>query len=226
MGQRAQRFASPFVRTVVLVVICSCSMTRSAFAVDFLRGDANADGRVSIAELDVDVQAKLLRVLSDGSYRRVGDHEEWSLDVRFLFSTAQDIDEAVRAGTLREDFVHRVRVLEVTMPPLRERVEDLEDLAGEIFRELDRPPPRVGRSVPATCFPRATFLPNFCARTRSRLPRSNSSASTSSGSSTMRTATRTQSHASSESAASSSTADFGSSAFGFERSESVAAEVL
>ena len=76
----------------------------------------------------LEVQAKLLRLLSGGVVRPLGSDEERTVDVRFLFSSALDLQRAVEEGRFREDLYHRIHVLTLEVPPLRERPEDLEEL--------------------------------------------------------------------------------------------------
>lgn len=78
-----------------------------------------------LGELPLALQPKLLRVLEDGSLRRVGSSKERRVDVRVLCATNRDLGSDVAAGTFREDLYYRVNVLTVDLPPLRERGEDL-----------------------------------------------------------------------------------------------------
>ncbi len=89
-----------------------------------------------IGGVAADVQAKLLRVLAEGSFRPLGGEEEVRADVRFLFCTSVDLEAETRAGRFRQDLFHRVRVLHLRLPPLRERPEDLRDLV-RLFRERE-----------------------------------------------------------------------------------------
>jgi len=92
-----------------------------------------------------DVQAKLLRVLAEGSFRPLGGEEEVHADVRFLFSSTADLEAETRAGRFRRDLLHRIRVLHVRVPALRERAEDLGDLVRRFWESEsgeDRAPSR------------------------------------------------------------------------------------
>ena len=71
------------------------------------------------------MQSKLLKVLDHGELRRVGGVRTITVDVRVIVATNRDVDELVRAGRLREDLLHRVDVIRITMPPLRDRPEDI-----------------------------------------------------------------------------------------------------
>jgi DNA-binding NtrC family response regulator/tetratricopeptide (TPR) repeat protein len=112
---------------------------------------AQADGGTvvvdEVAGLPAEVQAKLLRLVSEGTLRPVGAEREIHIDVRFLFSTSRDLEEEVREGRLRRDLFHRVQVLTVQVPPLRERLEDLPELVDRFLREESGPPPSLGAGV-------------------------------------------------------------------------------
>ena len=88
-----------------------------------------------VAGLSLPVQAKLLRVLSSSAVRPVGAEREVTIDVRFLFASREDLDAREREGRLRADLLHRIRVLGVRVPPLRERHEDIADLARTFLAE-------------------------------------------------------------------------------------------
>ena len=77
------------------------------------------------AEMSPEMQSKLLKVLDHGELRRVGGVRTITVDVRVIVATNRDVDELVRAGRLREDLLHRVDVIRITMPPLRERPDDI-----------------------------------------------------------------------------------------------------
>jgi transcriptional regulator with PAS, ATPase and Fis domain len=89
-------------------------------------------------------QAKLLRVLEDSKVRRLGSKSEISVDVRVLAATNKIPEEAVAQGQLRRDLYFRLNVVHVAMPPLREHLDDLPDLAVAILEGLNR---KHGRSV-------------------------------------------------------------------------------
>lgn len=82
-----------------------------------------------IGELDLPVQAKLLQVLQDGQFSRLGAQEDKKVNVRFIFATNRDLEEEILAGNFREDLFYRVNVVNLRLPPLRERLEDLPALA-------------------------------------------------------------------------------------------------
>jgi DNA-binding NtrC family response regulator len=97
-----------------------------------------------IGEMPPGTQAKLLRVLEDSKVRRLGSKSEISVDVRVLAATNKIPEEAVAQGQLRSDLYFRLNVVHVAMPPLREHLEDLPDLAAALLDGLNR---KHGRSV-------------------------------------------------------------------------------
>ena len=86
-----------------------------------------------ISETGLEFQAKLLRVLQEGSLERVGGNRSIRVDVRLLASTNQDLREAVKAGKFREDLLYRLSVIPIHIPPLRERREDIGLLAAHFL---------------------------------------------------------------------------------------------
>jgi PAS domain S-box-containing protein len=89
-----------------------------------------------VAELTPSVQAKLLFFLDNRTFRRVGGETNLRADVRVVAATNADLDELVRRGAFRRDLYYRLRVLPITIPPLRERRAEMAALAGAIVREL------------------------------------------------------------------------------------------
>lgn len=89
-----------------------------------------------IAEMPIALQPKLLRVLEDGRARRLGGSRDVRFDVRILAATNRPPAEAIRAGRLREDLYYRLTVFELTLPPLRDRTEDIPLLAQHFVREF------------------------------------------------------------------------------------------
>jgi len=90
-----------------------------------------------IAEMPVSLQPKLLRVLEEGSLRRLGGAREIPFNVRVLAATNRDPHEAVKDGRLREDLLFRLNVFHLRVPPLRDRLEDLPVLAGHFIRQAN-----------------------------------------------------------------------------------------
>jgi len=97
-----------------------------------------------IGEIPANVQVKLLRVLQEREVERVGGEEPIKIDVRLVCATHRHLEEMVQAGTFREDLYYRIKVIVLHLPPLRERADDIPELA-EHFRE--RANQRNGRSV-------------------------------------------------------------------------------
>jgi DNA-binding NtrC family response regulator len=97
-----------------------------------------------IGEMPPATQAKLLRVLEDSKVRRLGSKSEISVDVRVLAATNKVPEEAVAQGLLRSDLYFRLNVVRVAIPPLREHLDDLPDLAAALLDGLNR---KHGRSV-------------------------------------------------------------------------------
>jgi two-component system repressor protein LuxO len=96
-----------------------------------------------LAEMDVGLQAKLLRFVQDGVFRRVGSGEATRVDVRIISATNRDTLAEVAAGRLRADLFHRLHVLPVHLPPLRERGDDILLLADTFLERIAR---REGRA--------------------------------------------------------------------------------
>jgi DNA-binding NtrC family response regulator len=96
-----------------------------------------------IGEIEAGVQPKILKVVEDGRFRRLGDVAERRVDVRLVAATHRDLGAAVRAGSFRADLLYRLNTLELRLPPLRERLEDLPALADSILARLRRDAGRV-----------------------------------------------------------------------------------
>jgi NtrC-family two-component system response regulator AlgB len=87
-----------------------------------------------VADLNADAQARLLRFLNDQTYERLGEPHERRADVRLIAATNRPLEELVRTGRFREDLFFRLNVLSLTVPPLRERAEDIPVLAEHVLR--------------------------------------------------------------------------------------------
>ena len=100
-----------------------------------------------IGDMPLELQTRLLRVLSDGTFFRVGGHQELTADVRVVAATNQDLGRRVAEGRFREDLFHRLNVIGITLPPLRERLEDIPALADVFLHkaatELEVEPKRL-----------------------------------------------------------------------------------
>jgi DNA-binding NtrC family response regulator len=99
-----------------------------------------------VGELTPPLQVKLLRVLENGEYSRVGSTQIRRADVRVVAATNRDLAELVREGKVRQDFLYRLNVVEVRMPPLRERRSDLPLLLRHFLAKLaSRPGGKIKR---------------------------------------------------------------------------------
>ena len=87
-----------------------------------------------IGDMPADLQTRLLRVLADGEFYRVGGHTPIKVDVRIIAATHQDIEQRVKGGSFREDLLHRLNVIRVHVPPLRERPEDITELLNHFLK--------------------------------------------------------------------------------------------
>jgi len=91
-----------------------------------------------IGDMPLDLQVRLLRVLADGEYYRVGGHAAQRATVRIIAATHQDLEERVRRGIFRDDLLHRLNVVRLRLPPLRERTEDIPPLARHFLAKSAR----------------------------------------------------------------------------------------
>jgi len=89
-----------------------------------------------ITDLDPSFQAKLLQLLQDGRFMRLGGQEERRVETRIVCASTQRLDEAVRAGRFRQDLYYRVNVFEVDLPPLSARKEDIPAIANYLLNQL------------------------------------------------------------------------------------------
>jgi DNA-binding NtrC family response regulator len=89
-----------------------------------------------IGDLPLETQIKLLRVLQEKEFERVGGTETVQADVRLIAATNKDLEELVQQGTFREDLYYRVRVFPIEMPPLRDRLDDIPTLAHHFLHQL------------------------------------------------------------------------------------------
>lgn len=89
-----------------------------------------------IGEINAETQVKLLRVLQEGEFMRVGGTEPVKVDVRVICATNRNLSEAVREGRFREDLYYRLNVIQINLPPLRERQGDIEDLVNHFVKTL------------------------------------------------------------------------------------------
>ncbi len=158
--RRSRRADGPFV-TVNCAAITDSLMESEIFGHEkgaFTGATSSRRGRVELAdggtlfldeigELKPGLQAKLLRVIQEQRFERVGGTRTIEVDVRWIAATNRDIDRMVREGDFREDLYHRLAVFPVWLPPLRERRQDIlpltETLLARISADLGRPPLRL-----------------------------------------------------------------------------------
>ncbi len=136
-----------------------------------------------ITEMPLDLQVKLLRVLEEGRFRRVGGNDEIAIDARIIAATNRNPHKAIEEGRLREDLYYRLNVFPIEVPPLRERKEDiplfamffLEKLNETEEKKVEKIDPEfldvlastTGRATSASCGTSSTGHSSWRAATRS-----------------------------------------------------------
>ena len=135
----------------------------------FTGADARRSGRFEIAnggtlfldevgELPLDLQAKLLRVLEEGEFERVGGSHTIKVDVRVIAATNRNLEEAVRKGVFRSDLYYRLSIFPITLPPLRERREDIPIIVTHLVKQLSQ---KLGKTIEAIPQETMTKLRNY-----------------------------------------------------------------
>ena len=89
-----------------------------------------------IGDLALDLQTKLLRVLQEREFERVGGNAAIAVDLKIIAATSRDLEAAIKAGSFRADLYHRLNVIAMTLPPLRERKEDVAALANYFLQKF------------------------------------------------------------------------------------------
>jgi DNA-binding NtrC family response regulator len=89
-----------------------------------------------VGDVSPELQTKLLRFLQEREFERVGGTQPIGVDIRIIAATNKDLEEAVKRGSFREDLYHRLNVIAITLPPLRERIEDIPVLAGYFLQRF------------------------------------------------------------------------------------------
>ena len=105
-----------------------------------------------IGELPLELQAKLLRVVQDGQFERLGSPKTFRVDVRLIAATNRDLGQRMQEGAFRQDLYYRLNVFPITVPPLRDRPEDVPLLTWAFVRELER---KMGKRI--TTIPQQTM---------------------------------------------------------------------
>jgi DNA-binding NtrC family response regulator len=103
-----------------------------------------------VSAISQDIQVKLLRVIQEREFRRLGDLENIQVDVRIIAATNTDLQAAVRQGTFRDDLYYRLNVIVIKIPPLRERAEDIPLLSRHFMRKFGEENQRDGLSMDAS----------------------------------------------------------------------------
>jgi formate hydrogenlyase transcriptional activator len=97
-----------------------------------------------IGEMPLELQSKLLRVIQDGEFERLGGNRTLKTDVRIIAATNRNLEHEIRAGGFREDLYYRLNVFPITMPPLRERREDIPELVEHFLAKYNK---KFGRNI-------------------------------------------------------------------------------
>ncbi|HUT72136.1 MAG TPA: sigma 54-interacting transcriptional regulator [Desulfatiglandales bacterium] len=97
-----------------------------------------------IGELPLELQAKLLRVIEDGEFERLGSSHTIKVDVRIIAATNRNLEEEVRRGRFRDDLWYRLNIFPITMPPLRDRLDDIPLLVDFYVKKISK---RMGKSI-------------------------------------------------------------------------------
>lgn len=111
-----------------------------------------------VAEMETQAQGKLLTAIESGSFRRVGGVREVHSDVRVVVATHHDLEKEAASGAFRQDLFYRLNVFQISLPALRERLDDVFELSHHFIRALN---PSLGRSVDSLSPKTATLLGNY-----------------------------------------------------------------
>ncbi len=97
-----------------------------------------------IGELPLELQPKLLQVIENGEFERLGSSDTIKADVRIIAATNRNLEEEVRKGTFREDLWYRLNIFPITLPPLRDRLDDIPLLVNFYIDKISK---RLGKSI-------------------------------------------------------------------------------
>jgi transcriptional regulator with GAF, ATPase, and Fis domain len=97
-----------------------------------------------IGEMPLELQSKLLRVIQDGEFERLGSPRTIKIDVRIIAATNRNLEQEIRNGTFREDLYYRINVFPITMPPLRQRTDDIPMLVNHFVAKFNN---KIGRKI-------------------------------------------------------------------------------
>jgi len=97
-----------------------------------------------IGDMSLGLQAKILRILQDGAFERLGGSETIKTDVRIVAATNKPLEDMVKEGLFREDLYYRLNVVSISLPPLRERKEDIKELAAYFIKKFNR---KLGKNI-------------------------------------------------------------------------------
>jgi two-component system response regulator AtoC len=111
-----------------------------------------------IGDLDLALQVKLLRILQERTFERVGGRQQKHFKARIIAATHQNLEEMVQEGLFREDLYYRLKVIEISIPPLRERKEDIEPLVEDLLIRINR---KLRRTVARVSEETMTALKNY-----------------------------------------------------------------
>lgn len=106
-----------------------------------------------IGDMPLELQVKVLRLIQHGEIEKLGSEEAHKVDVRIIAATHRDLQAMIEDGTFREDLYYRLAVIPLTMPPLRDRAEDIPELVGHFFRANRQKNGRPNLTMPAALLP-------------------------------------------------------------------------
>ncbi|HXE95585.1 MAG TPA: sigma-54 dependent transcriptional regulator [Dongiaceae bacterium] len=111
-----------------------------------------------IGEMPLELQSKLLRVIQDGEFERLGSPRTIKIDVRIIAATNRDLGEAIRNGKFREDLFYRLNVFPITMPPLRQRKDDIPLLVNHFVAKFNK---KIGKKIETVSKDTLTVLQEY-----------------------------------------------------------------